>query len=470
MLCKHLYGRFWDKYFKICKPKTRNVDKIRRWHLRYMETRVPRTERLLGPPQQPTLTHKIHHGGWSYWTTSIPGRTGQEETQYTQRYLHWDSHHHPAQIRLVARTLLARSAALTDDEHKSIETQHVKNALYPSGYNKRMLQGPKTKPTKTEGGETYSANDTSICKRRSEEDKQDCEEKPHQDVVLAPPENWIRSNIWRPGTSRGSRSLRDILQQIGFGSNRSENLKQDISTSSSRQFHKTLYQMQRTKRRLLRLTTTSTKSKSTHYRHRRTMDHLIAPAKLHETEPSVWTSVSEQTIRHTGCEGDSYDFVETLAKRFPIELHHWDAKGNPEDNKTSRKRPRKHVWQVAGVTEILGRTLRHHDIRMSYRQHIKIWTILPISKEKTHLEDQPVYQILCHSCDKQKSERSHQRTQKCDSKIKSSLSVTSKNGLWKQQSGDFRNTPFSHNHKRSYQNWKNNKFNKRDDSTRLPST
>lgn len=44
-----------------------------------METRAPRTQELLGPPQQPTSTREIENEDRSKWPTLVRTHTIQEE-------------------------------------------------------------------------------------------------------------------------------------------------------------------------------------------------------------------------------------------------------------------------------------------------------------------------------------------------------------------------------------------------------
>lgn len=68
---------------------------------------------------------------------------------------------------------------------------------------------------------------------------------------------------------------------------------------------------------------------------------------------------------------------------------------------------------VADVTEEIGRILRHHDIRTSFRMNRTIRTILPTPKLKTELENQGVSNLVSqlryclYFSDKQKTKRSY---------------------------------------------------------------
>lgn len=54
---------------------------------------------------------------------------------HTNRYLHADSHHHPAQINSVLRSLIHRSIQLTDHHNRPQELKTLKSALFQNGYN-----------------------------------------------------------------------------------------------------------------------------------------------------------------------------------------------------------------------------------------------------------------------------------------------------------------------------------------------
>ena len=54
---------------------------------------------------------------------------------HTERYLHADSHHHPAQKIGALNTLAIRASRISDEEHINEENNHLTNVFKTIGYN-----------------------------------------------------------------------------------------------------------------------------------------------------------------------------------------------------------------------------------------------------------------------------------------------------------------------------------------------
>ncbi|XP_072384440.1 uncharacterized protein [Diabrotica undecimpunctata] len=68
------------------------------------------------------------------------GHTVYRKPIHTDRYLHADSHHHPAQLHSVIKILMTRSERLTEEEHKNKEMQNVKLALRTNGFSTYTIE------------------------------------------------------------------------------------------------------------------------------------------------------------------------------------------------------------------------------------------------------------------------------------------------------------------------------------------
>lgn len=62
------------------------------------------------------------------------GHTVYRKVTHTNRYLHTNSHHRPAQIHSVAKSLIFRSKKLSDANNIRTETKNVHNALLQNGF------------------------------------------------------------------------------------------------------------------------------------------------------------------------------------------------------------------------------------------------------------------------------------------------------------------------------------------------
>lgn len=58
---------------------------------------------------------------------------------HTNRYLHAESHHHPAQKQSAIHSLVHRALSISDQEHLQTELNHLKETLQRNGYNKEEV-------------------------------------------------------------------------------------------------------------------------------------------------------------------------------------------------------------------------------------------------------------------------------------------------------------------------------------------
>ena len=58
---------------------------------------------------------------------------------HTDRYLHAESHHHPAQKQFAINSLVHRAFTISDKEHLQIELNHLKLALQRNGHGKKDI-------------------------------------------------------------------------------------------------------------------------------------------------------------------------------------------------------------------------------------------------------------------------------------------------------------------------------------------
>ncbi|KAJ7314096.1 hypothetical protein JRQ81_006031, partial [Phrynocephalus forsythii] len=68
------------------------------------------------------------------------GHTIYQKKTHTNRYLNAQSHHHPAQINSVAKTLISRTKRLADKDHLKTELHTLSNVLIANGFQKNHHQ------------------------------------------------------------------------------------------------------------------------------------------------------------------------------------------------------------------------------------------------------------------------------------------------------------------------------------------
>ena len=73
-------------------------------------------------------------------TDGTLGHTVYRKKTHTNRYLNAASHHHPAQLQSVIKTLTTRSQRLADDEHKKEEMGQLKKALTQNGFTSNNIR------------------------------------------------------------------------------------------------------------------------------------------------------------------------------------------------------------------------------------------------------------------------------------------------------------------------------------------
>ena len=70
-------------------------------------------------------------------TKKVDGSLGYQvyrKKTHTDRYLHADSHHHPAQKAGVIQTLAYRSKRILDTDHLEQEFEHLERVFMKNGY------------------------------------------------------------------------------------------------------------------------------------------------------------------------------------------------------------------------------------------------------------------------------------------------------------------------------------------------
>ncbi|XP_058045388.1 P2Y purinoceptor 1 isoform X3 [Ahaetulla prasina] len=73
------------------------------------------------------------------------GHTIYQKKTHTNRYLHALSHHHPAQINSVVKTLISRTKRLADEQHLKTKLYTLTNVLTSNGFKKLIQKEPPTK-------------------------------------------------------------------------------------------------------------------------------------------------------------------------------------------------------------------------------------------------------------------------------------------------------------------------------------
>jgi len=80
---------------------------------------------------------------------------------HTDRYLHAESHHHPAQKQSAINSLVHRAFTISDKKHLQTEFNHLKQALQKNGYDQKDINkiiskhssktmNPNTQPSQDE--------------------------------------------------------------------------------------------------------------------------------------------------------------------------------------------------------------------------------------------------------------------------------------------------------------------------------
>ncbi|XP_077778802.1 uncharacterized protein LOC144326219 [Podarcis muralis] len=86
------------------------------------------------------------------------GHTIYRKKTHTNRYLHAQSHHHPAQINSVAKTLISRTKRLADKDHLTTELQNLSNVLIANGYQQNRVTKLIQKETPPKNQDTEENN------------------------------------------------------------------------------------------------------------------------------------------------------------------------------------------------------------------------------------------------------------------------------------------------------------------------
>ncbi|KAK5638722.1 hypothetical protein RI129_013017 [Pyrocoelia pectoralis] len=67
------------------------------------------------------------------------GHTVYRKKAHTDRYLNAKSHHHPAQLHSVMKTLITRSQRLADEDNKHQEMERIRTALLQNGFTRSSI-------------------------------------------------------------------------------------------------------------------------------------------------------------------------------------------------------------------------------------------------------------------------------------------------------------------------------------------
>ncbi|KAK5640989.1 hypothetical protein RI129_009536 [Pyrocoelia pectoralis] len=81
------------------------------------------------------------------------GHTVYRKSTHTNRYLNSKSHHHPAQLQSVVKTLITRSKRLTDEDNMHQETVNIRTALLQNEFSKTNISRAE-KPTQRKDDDT----------------------------------------------------------------------------------------------------------------------------------------------------------------------------------------------------------------------------------------------------------------------------------------------------------------------------
>ncbi|KAM3823585.1 uncharacterized protein M6D78_018813 [Vipera latastei] len=93
------------------------------------------------------------------------GHTIYHKKTHTNRYLNALSHHHPAQINSVAKTLISRTKHLADEQHLKTELHTLTNVLTANGFQRNTITNliRRETPTKTQDREQENAEGHVAC-------------------------------------------------------------------------------------------------------------------------------------------------------------------------------------------------------------------------------------------------------------------------------------------------------------------
>ncbi|GJQ84925.1 hypothetical protein Trydic_g531 [Trypoxylus dichotomus] len=95
-------------------------------HLNSIHPRIqfPFLDVLVNRNRDGTLSHRVYR-----------------KPTHTDRYLHYNSNHHPKQKRAVIKTLVDRAARICEPQHIEQELQHLNQALQANGYGNPQIKG-----------------------------------------------------------------------------------------------------------------------------------------------------------------------------------------------------------------------------------------------------------------------------------------------------------------------------------------
>lgn len=86
------------------------------------------------------------------------GHTIYQKKTHTNRYLNAQSHHHPAQINSVAKTLISRTKRLADKDHLKSELLKLTNVLISNGFQRKTITNLIQKETPPKNQDTEQDN------------------------------------------------------------------------------------------------------------------------------------------------------------------------------------------------------------------------------------------------------------------------------------------------------------------------
>ena len=78
-------------------------------------------------------------------TDNTPDHQIYRKPTHTDRYLHAESHYHPAQKQSAVHSLVHKAFSISDKEYLQTELNHLKQTLQRNGYNKKEVDGTISK-------------------------------------------------------------------------------------------------------------------------------------------------------------------------------------------------------------------------------------------------------------------------------------------------------------------------------------
>lgn len=128
-----LWLRYVDDTFVIWQHGREELDRFLE-HLNNMHPRIKFTMEVEEQQKLPFLDVLVYKK-----TNNTLGHTLFQKKTHTNRYLNGNSHHHPAQLQAVPRTLVTRARRLADESHLSTELGNLRAILLQNQYPQRTV-------------------------------------------------------------------------------------------------------------------------------------------------------------------------------------------------------------------------------------------------------------------------------------------------------------------------------------------